>query len=64
MLKTYKNVIDTVTNLPYFIEQRIKILEFTQKIRDNFSVRFKNGIATRKPYFTDWRIYATLYIRR
>jgi len=53
-----------VTNLPYFIEQRIKILEFTLKIRDNFSVRFKNGIATRKPYFTDWRIYATLYIRR
>jgi len=64
MLKTYKNVIDTVTNLPYFIEQRIKILEFALKISDNFPVRFKNGKNDKKPYFTDWRIYATSYIRR
>ena len=47
-----------------FIEQRIKNLEFPLKIRDNFSVKFKNGITTRKPYFTDWRIYAASYIRR
>jgi len=40
-----------VTNLPYFIEQRIKILEFPLKIRDNFPVRFKNGKNGKKTLF-------------